>query len=646
MNGFINPYNFISFPEKKAKAYTDTDVHTGVIEYTITTKTPLFIPNTSSDTAFSASDQTEDHKSYDFFSYCTLDSAKRYEEIYHEPVIPGSEIRGVIRSVYEVLTDSCMGVLNREEYPIKRTAAQFKPALIHRKKNGTMELYDAFSFRLGQAAVGGKIPNGFENCKNGSPVYFSRPQKQNRGYGVVRDYSFQKQTGINVTGYLLKWGMGVKKARYHVFALKEVNQRNSIILSRDIIERKLYPLLESYLNQPALKAINQNAYEEYKSDLKSFLSGEAEEYFPVNYSKLQENNPNTIVYLSPAIFTKEVSSDNLGGYAGAFAPCETNHCPACNLFGYVGKDHTSAHASKIRFSDLKVDSGVTSENWKEYYAKKVVTLENLGEPKLGNIDFYLKKPENANFWTYDYVIRNGQLTIEKQQLRGRKFYWHHRNVNLERKVEPSKLNKTIRPVKEEVRFHGKLFYEAISEKQLKQLIWILNSGHENLGLKLGGAKPLGFGSVVCNVEKVLERKIVVSEDHKIVYRMDEISEDNVTYESCGFSRDVRDPFLKITGLYSVPKEIEITYPKTIEQKNQTMTEGYRWFMNNHGTVSGKRMAINRVDMKVEQSLPDIMDKDFSLKFNSHSQRDKLIGNGKRFSRNRGYTSHPYKNRKG
>ena len=65
MNGFINPYNFISFPEKKAKAYTDTDVHTGVIEYTITTKTPLFIPNTSSDTAFSASDKTEDNKSYE-----------------------------------------------------------------------------------------------------------------------------------------------------------------------------------------------------------------------------------------------------------------------------------------------------------------------------------------------------------------------------------------------------------------------------------------------------------------------------------------------------------------------------------------------------------------------------------------------------
>lgn len=38
---FINPYNFINFPAQKAKAYTDTDRHTGVIKYSITTESPL-----------------------------------------------------------------------------------------------------------------------------------------------------------------------------------------------------------------------------------------------------------------------------------------------------------------------------------------------------------------------------------------------------------------------------------------------------------------------------------------------------------------------------------------------------------------------------------------------------------------------------
>lgn len=38
-NRFVNPYNFIHLPEKKAMAYGETDRHTGVIHYTITTKT-------------------------------------------------------------------------------------------------------------------------------------------------------------------------------------------------------------------------------------------------------------------------------------------------------------------------------------------------------------------------------------------------------------------------------------------------------------------------------------------------------------------------------------------------------------------------------------------------------------------------------
>ena len=56
MERFVNPYNFIKFPEEKAQAYTEEDWHTGVIEYSITTKTPLFIPNSSSEKAFKATD--------------------------------------------------------------------------------------------------------------------------------------------------------------------------------------------------------------------------------------------------------------------------------------------------------------------------------------------------------------------------------------------------------------------------------------------------------------------------------------------------------------------------------------------------------------------------------------------------------------
>lgn len=94
---------------------------------------------------------------------------------------------------------------------------------------------------------------------------------------------------------------------------------------------------------------NKAAYEEYANDLKRFLNGKEEAYFPVTYSQI---NNRGIFYLAPAIFSKEVSNQNLDKLAGKFRPCKEDFCPACDLFGSVGTNNENAKGSKIRFSDL------------------------------------------------------------------------------------------------------------------------------------------------------------------------------------------------------------------------------------------------------------------------------------------------------
>ena len=590
---FINPYNFISFPPEKVRAYSDTDKHTGVIEYSITTKTPLFIPNSSSETAFKESEQIADHKSYDFFSYTELDPGEKYEGKYNAPVIPGSEMRGVVRNVYETLTDSCMGQLNSAEYPVKRTPTRFKAGLLCRNGNGTIVLRSAVSSPIGEKAFGGKTPRGFEKNRNGEEI--------------------QGQ------GYLLKWGMGVKKARYHVFSLKNGLEKG-ISLSRDEVERKLLPVLNSYLDQPALKKSNEDAYKEYKEDLENFLREKNCGYFPVNYSTLDKG----IVYLSPATITKEASNNSVGMLAGEFAPCTKNFCPACELFGHIGKDENSS-GSRIRFMDLYAAEERATE---DYYLCDKITLQTLGGPKLGNAEFYLKKPEGATFWTYDYYVKDGRLNVEPGKLRGRKFYWHSRDGKII-KAEPSNLNKTVRPVKKNVVFKGKLYFDGISKTQLNQLIWILNCGSENLGLKLGSGKPLGLGSISCNVLQVKERKIEIENG------MLDCSEvpiaAGVTYEDAKLSSHAKAEFYKIAGLDSVPENMEVTYPKDIKQKNQAMTEGFRWFVENHKTVSGKGWASGREDIKVERILPGILSKETALPY-SGQEKKSTFGNKSNFGR--------------
>ena len=56
MSGFINPYNFIPLkgnPERKNRRKADDQKKfTGVIEYSVLSKTRLFIPNTSNSKVF------------------------------------------------------------------------------------------------------------------------------------------------------------------------------------------------------------------------------------------------------------------------------------------------------------------------------------------------------------------------------------------------------------------------------------------------------------------------------------------------------------------------------------------------------------------------------------------------------------------
>lgn len=591
---FINPYNFISFPAQKAKAYTDTDRHTGVIEYSITTKSPLFIPNSSSESAFSESAKVKDHKSYDFFSYTELDEEKTYENEYHIPVLPGSEMRGVVRNVYETLTDSCMGVLNSEEYPVKRTPTRFKPALLCRNKDGMFEIRDAFSTPVGDKAFNGKSPIEYKNWRNGDL--------------------------IDGKGYLLKWGMGgagnKAKKRYHAFSEKGVRagegmNKKNIILSRDDVERKLFPVIASYLLQPALQKNNKDAYIEYREDLENFLKNKKKQCFPVNYSMIGRD----LVYLTPAIITKEAFNNSLGKLAGEFDSCTENFCPACEVFGHIGKSGDSS-GSKTRFTDLYVTDQKRPE---EYYEFNKITLQALGGPKMGNTEFYLKKPAGATFWTYDYRVADGKVIAEPGELRGRKFYWHSRNGRII-EAEPSNLNKTVRPVKENITFSGKLYFDGISKKQLNQLIWILNSGKENLGLKLGSAKPLGLGSITCKVLDVKERRITL-ENGELKYEVLPVKT-IPTYEQAGLSAHAKKEFYKIAGLYSVPENMEITYPKDIRQKNRAIEKGYEWFVKNRGTNSGKKFASGRTDIKIYKTLPNILDAELGLSYSAQKWQDK------------------------
>lgn len=607
---FVNPYNFISLPNKKASAYTDQDKHYGVIRYSITTKTPLFIPNSSKDNAFACKESG--HKSYDFFSYTDLSNEKNVSGKYQEPVVPGSEMRGLVRNVYETLTDSCMGILN-DDYPVKRIGVAFEPGLLHFEEDGSLSLVKATTIQVDADQCQEK------EIKNGQKIYYGTPQSVGRGQKRIDGFSTKYVNGKR-SGYVIRWGFGAKKHFYHVFESQTsiaVNNLNS----KEVLS-KMESIITSYMEQPVVKQDNEEAYNDYFEAFKLFLN-RRKGYFPVNYS----DKVNGLLSITPATFSKEVSSKSVADYAGVFAPCKDSLCPACDLFGKIGDN---AKGSRIRFSDMYVEK---LDSNKSYYVKDSVTIANLSSPKISNVDFYLERPKNATFWTYDYYVSNNKVYAYTGVLRGRKYYWHHHSENVSfNNVGRTKLNKTIRPVKEGITFNGELYFDGISSKQLNQLIYILNTGKDGLGYKLGMGKPLGLGSVTCKVNAVEERKIMLKQS-KVSYDVASYDYSNITYGNVGFSALVQKEFEKIAGVNSVHKKYDICYPKTTSDYDH----GFEWFQNNHG---GRSIPDGREEMKIKRALPKILDNDISLpqtkverKNGNNSRNNNFHDNGNRKRKN-------------
>ena len=617
---FVNPYNFVPLGSKKAELSRTKGDYTGVIEYSVLTKTPLFIPNTSTDQAFPSG--IPDHKSYDFFSYEDLTGTDA-DRPCPEPVIPGSEVRGMFRSIYEMMTDSCMSALDDDVILSKRTVEVYKAGLIHRTGSGRSASYELIGAEDCIWRTKGKnsakdeehwnaleyydrecyVQEGFpEGCR----VFFDRIKRM----GTTRDgrkfpikplASHVKRADAKSTeksvGYIIKGEKSPEqpckngrpssqKHCCHVF----VPKNGKVVWSNLKQEMdNLDSILKMYQKN---KADGNNGYAEYERELRRFKAGEGEEYFPVYYSE-----EGGFLWLSPASITREVYSNRLKDLAGSYRSCSQKEklCPACSLFGTLGKKF--AVSSKLRFSDLECEK---QDNYQGYY-EPVTTLYPLSSPKLNNMEFYVKRPKGAVFWTYDYYLdAQGKLHAHRPEMNGRKFYWHQMDMRLPSGVEKTNQNMTVRPLKKGISFHGKLYFCQISEKELQQLIWLLNSGDgaglsgKQCGYRLGAAKPFGLGSIAVCVDAVKLRK-VEKEGGRIDIRETEYKEE---IPDSVFAKEKVVQFKKCMDFKAVAGET-VAYPFSGAQN--AGTEGFKWFVDNHITVDPYRkkrtgMAQKRTQM--------------------------------------------------
>lgn len=620
---FLNPYYFIPLPKKKTPAYEEEkDKLTGKITYEIVTRTPLFIPNTSCDRAFG--EMEKGHKSYDFYSYKELKSGEALESEY-TPVIPGSEVRGMIRSVYEAVTGSCMSVINDGQPIFYRSGMRdyFQPGLLKKEEDKVILL-------TAKAVYWKRDDAKNTDYLDGQKLYYKAEEYKQRWY--VTDIS-ETETTWN-SGYLLRGELEPKGVKFstkkNVAIFSPCNKKEKPLIFDENLQKDYKRLLEAYQK-------DSGSYKAYAVAYKRFMEDPEQCYFPV-YFKEEKSFSEKIIHIAPAAIPKRRYAKRIKDILGEMSPCHLDKelCPACDLFGMVEKgNQIRAKASRLRFCDAVFQK---ENSQGEIYCQKM-NLQELASPHLSNAQMYLKRPENAWDWNYDlWREKNGKNYPYKAELNGRKFYWHHVNPDIQnmttvKTVKNTERNVTVRPVTDGVTFIGEIFFNGITRKQLDQLIYLCNISSpviqkkdeekQELGYKLGMGKPIGLGSIQMRVKNIKTRCFnpkqadFYSEQTIDFLDANESERYTVSYNDAGFLNEnhIRDWFKMLMDL-NITKDCTISYPymdvqlekmdvkvKVVNKNGKTSWKslgGFQWFVANKDTKENKQCLVKKEEEKRDE----------------------------------------------
>ena len=629
----VNPYNFIPFenePERKtlSERYPDpTKLLSGWMDVDIWLKTPLIIPASVPICKETVRKQNTGKKAYHYtYDFYRLDG---------KPVIPGSSLRGMLRSLYEAASNSCLPFLPAEpNRPISQRTPLY--AAFHRrgllefnKEQNTWSIWSART--VCNKILGSDVSNAVyvQNGKkyhNAQRVAFKRITDHS-GMESFRIVPEESNEGTVEYGYL-QFSIPVVQTKEYYVRILTKNGNTPIYTwepGDDSAWRSLHgsvydtcrnTVFRKYRQAPSTQEALYKAMETVKS------SGGM---IPVFFSEV-ERDGQKLFYFSGAAAGRVQQRKTWPEIMGRYKPCDgTLLCPACALFGTAEGDGLKG---RLRFSDAHPLRPLKPEEH---------TLQILSSPKPSAFEFYLRRPESANdrevtYWNFDYFgFRTEKLikapnqdgtvsekTVEGTEYedlpnatpRGRKMYWHS-NIQPDSRKK-SDLNATMSAVFPEEStatqpdFRSRIYFDRVTEEQLRDLLWVVTLG-ENIPnstrwQKLGHAKPLGYGSVKLTVADCQIRVL----DSNLEMRMEPWTVPAAP--DCSFSMESRSmkALLRMCDANTV-KNLRVEYPLGVKGENQNPFI-YQWFSN------------NRTNAKDLVTLPEPTDTDLTLESYTQSKR--------------------------
>lgn len=516
---YINPYNFVPMEGNvKRTALSAKGSLSGYIDCSLKTLTPLCIPESKPES------EVNNHKTYGFF------------KVDGKYIIPGSQLRGVIRSIYETITNSCYTTTVSDELSMRSMAGGI-PGIVERK-DGKWMLYDA------QKERDGKYTRTWEKqvSSHGRDPYNQIYSLNYGKTGTVReidDSAIQKYNQlVMMYGELAE----ERQARNETTSAEE--RFKHYLIRKD--GNRSYPVF--------YYAVDKNG--------KPIPKGKVKDY--------EDRKEGMVYFLTPAQLSRRLSGKTLNDFLGKFAPCsgqKSGLCPACQLFGVAGDG--IAASSSVRFSDAVFTETSAEE------ASKYVTLKILSSPHISALEFYfmlkgMDSFENVFKWTYN---------TKDLIMRGRKFYFHIPEATTKASIystgDRTRMNCTMELVNPGWEFKFKVFFNDITDTQLRDLLWSLTLGDNNgdtYAHKIGHGKPLGLGSIKIKANNVFIREFSLETGYS--YRK---------YENGDYSPNLEQPVK--TALmnmlnFNFVKGCNVAYPLGTKRGEENTMQ---WFVLNHSS---------------------------------------------------------------
>jgi len=511
---FLNPYNFVRYLPKPVIPENDPDAKlldrcappphdryvglTGRITCTLEAVTPLFISDSHDirvTTIPRLNGEDVQHKSYRFFQYEGRDA------------IPATSLRGMIRSLFEAVTNSPFSVFNGEErleYRIDPAEAQrFKPGIVQSLPNGDQPGIILLCEEAKVSAYYDDRSNVLEgNWRCGEKAYAiittnARTAKVKELARRPEDLPTDGE-GCIYNGWIKVTGRTIETKRNESF------------------------FYFKHHDSAKAKKVYFNA--ERQDDFNKILERQLRERDDNSQVQSKQLAPDNLVYV-------ELDSDDTVAnialvkvarlrYRHSIGDLLPDHLKpsdqyeeldiASRVFGWVratpAEDRKTrvAYAGRVRFSHavLVEDKGIYAEE---------MPLAILGSPRPTTTLFYLRKKRGE--WSEEERKKPGAATTigydGPNELRGRKFYRHHGNALNRLEYERAERrrdhqNRSVRGVRAPGNeFQFTIDFHNLAPVELGALLWTLNlSNNEGCFFRLGYAKPLGFGSVRLSVERI------------------------------------------------------------------------------------------------------------------------------------------------